>query len=162
MYLHNDLIKPGKIKLNHTPLDVSKIDVPTFFISTKKDHIAPWQTTYLGFQQMNGKKQFLLGGSGHIAGIINSPKSEKYGFYLNTSTNQTAEEWLESAKERSGSWWPQWLKWLKKESGRQIKAPVFTKLPFTGLMDAPGSYVHKTYKEQLDQTENDQEKSSPG
>ncbi|MBA3537111.1 MAG: class I poly(R)-hydroxyalkanoic acid synthase [Tatlockia sp.] len=147
MYLHNDLIKPGKIKLNNIPLDVSKIDVPTFFLSTKKDHIAPWQTTYLGFQQMSGKKRFLLGGSGHIAGIINPPESGKYGFYRNTSTTQTTEEWLKSAKEYPGSWWPEWLKWLNDESGRLIKAPDMAKLPYSGLMDAPGSYVFKVHKE---------------
>jgi polyhydroxyalkanoate synthase len=152
MYLHNDLIKPGKIKLNHIPVDVCNIEVPTYFVSTKKDHIAPWQTTYTGFQYMKGKKQFLLGGSGHIAGIINPPNTEKYGYYRNTSTTQTTEEWLASAKMHSGSWWPEWLGWLKKESGRLIAAPDFAKLPFPGLIDAPGSYVYKSYEEQLPET----------
>ncbi|WED43218.1 PHA/PHB synthase family protein [Legionella cardiaca] len=146
MYLHNNLIKPGKIHLNQVPLDVTKIDVPTFFVSTQKDHIAPWQTTYLGFQIMKGKKRFLLGGSGHIAGIVNPPSSEKYGYYHNTSTNQTAEEWLADAVHHPGSWWPEWLNWLKKESGRLINAPNFKSLPFKPLLDAPGSYVHTTHK----------------
>lgn len=146
MYLHNDLVKPGKIHLNHTPLDVTKIDVPTFFLSTQKDHIAPWQTTYKGFQLMRGKKRFLLGGSGHIAGIINPPSSEKYGFYRNNSTTQTAEEWLANATHNPGSWWPEWLEWLKKESGPLVSTPTFTDLPFKGLVDAPGTYVFKTYK----------------
>lgn len=147
MYLHNDLVKPGKIKLHGVPLDVSKIDLPTFFVSTRKDHIAPWQTTYLGFQLMSGKKRFLLGGSGHIAGIINPPGSAKYSYYRNIHTNQTAEEWLNCAKEKPDSWWPEWLAWLKKESGRLVKAPNLAELPFPGLMDAPGSYVLKAYKE---------------
>ena len=146
MYLHNDLVKSGKIHLNHTPLDVTKIDVPTFFLSTQKDHIAPWQTTYKGFQLMRGKKRFLLGGSGHIAGIINPPSSEKYGFYRNNSTTQTAEEWLANATHNPGSWWPEWLEWLKKESGPLVSTPTFTDLPFKGLVDAPGTYVFKTYK----------------
>lgn len=146
MYLHNDLIKPGKIKLNHTPLDVSKIDIPTFFVSTKKDHIAPWETTYIGFQHMKGKKRFLLGGSGHIAGIINPPGTAKYSFYRNTSTDQSAEDWLTNAKELPGSWWPEWLEWLKKESGRTIDAPKPAEWPIKPLMDAPGSYVLQTYK----------------
>ncbi|HHF7344314.1 TPA: class I poly(R)-hydroxyalkanoic acid synthase [Legionella feeleii] len=146
MYLHNDLVKPGKIHLNHTPLDVTKIDVPTFFLSTHKDHIAPWQTTYKGFQLMRGKKRFLLGGSGHIAGIINPPSSEKYGFYRNNSTTQTAEEWLANATHKPGSWWPEWLEWLRKESGPLVSPPKFTDLPFKGLVDAPGTYVYKTYK----------------
>lgn len=146
MYLHNDLVKPGKIHLNHTPLDVSKIDIPTFFVSTQKDHIAPWHTTYLGFQMMRGKKRFLLGGSGHIAGIINPPGSGKYTFYRNLSTTETANDWLAHATEHPGSWWPEWLNWLKKESGQSISAPDFKQLPFKGLMDAPGNYVRKTYK----------------
>jgi polyhydroxyalkanoate synthase subunit PhaC len=146
MYLHNDLIKPGKIRLNHIPLDVSKIDIPTFFVSTKKDHIAPWQTTYLGFQHIGGKKRFLLGGSGHIAGIINPPGSEKYGFYRNKRIAQTAEAWLAKTEECPDSWWPEWLIWLKKESGRLVRAPKFAQLPCKTLIDAPGEYVYKTYK----------------
>ncbi len=146
MYLHNDLVKPGKIHLNHVPVDVSKIDIPSFFVSTQKDHIAPWQATYLGFQHLGGKKRFLLGGSGHIAGIVNPPSSGKYGFYRNLNMADTAEQWLEKAKHRPGSWWPEWLTWLKKESGRLVKAPTFASLPFKGLMDAPGNYVHKSYK----------------
>ncbi|MBA2709055.1 MAG: class I poly(R)-hydroxyalkanoic acid synthase [Tatlockia sp.] len=156
MYLHNDLIKPGKIKLNNTPLDVTKIDIPTFFVSTQKDHIAPWKTTYLGFQKMGGKKRFLLGGSGHIAGIINSPDAKKYGFHRNHSTDQTAEDWLASASEHPGSWWPEWLKWLNGESGRRIKAPEFAKLPYPGLINAPGTYVYKVYKEHQDETEKEE------
>ncbi|MDI9819205.1 MULTISPECIES: alpha/beta hydrolase [unclassified Legionella] len=146
MYLHNDLVKPGKIHLNHVPLDITQIDTPTFFVSTQKDHIAPWQTTYLGFQLMKGKKRFLLGGSGHIAGIVNPPSNNKYGFYRNNSANQTAEEWLANATHHPGSWWPEWLDWLNKESGSLITAPDLTQLPFKAIMDAPGSYVLKTHK----------------
>ncbi|MBA2650889.1 MAG: class I poly(R)-hydroxyalkanoic acid synthase [Tatlockia sp.] len=157
MYLHNNLVKPGKIKLNHVPLDVSKIDVPTFFVSTRKDHIAPWQTTYMGFQLMSGEKKFLIGGSGHIAGIINPPaKLAKYNHYVNPRTDQTADQWLESAKEHPGSWWPEWLKWLKKESGPFIKAPDLAKLPYPGLMDAPGSYVMKVYKDEHHETKKEE------
>lgn len=83
MYLHNNLSQPNKIHLNHTPIDVSTIDVPTFFLSTEKDHIAPWQTTYTGYQLMSGPKRFVLGGSGHIAGIINPPTASKYGYKVN-------------------------------------------------------------------------------
>lgn len=143
MYLHNDLVKPGKIKLNNTPIDVTKIDTPTFFLSTLKDHIAPWKTTYTGFQLMNGPKRFVLGGSGHIAGIINSPSTTKYGYRTNTSTNLSPEEWLEKATENPGSWWPEWLKWLKAHSGKSIPAIDFSQLPLEPLMDAPGSYVLK-------------------
>ncbi|MFA5960212.1 MAG: class I poly(R)-hydroxyalkanoic acid synthase [Tatlockia sp.] len=147
MYLHNDLIKPNKIQLNHVGLDVSQIDIPTFFVSTEKDHIAPWQTTYAGFQLMRGKKRFLLGGSGHIAGIINPPGSSKYSFYRNVENASTPSGWLAKATEHKGSWWPEWFKWLKKESGPLIDAPSFAALPYKGLMDAPGEYVFKSYSE---------------
>jgi len=147
MYLHNDLIKPGKVHLNGKALDVRKIDIPTFFVSTKKDHIAPWQTTYIGFQEIQGKKQFLLGGSGHIAGIINPPISAKYSYYTNTRTDQTAEEWMNNAKEHAGSWWPEWLNWLKKQSGKLIDAPDLSTLPLPSIMPAPGSYVLKVFKD---------------
>ncbi|AWN75329.1 class I poly(R)-hydroxyalkanoic acid synthase [Legionella anisa] len=143
MYLHNDLVKPGKIHLNHTPIDVSTIDIPTFFLSTEKDHIAPWKTTYLGFQLMNGPKRFVLGGSGHIAGIINAPDAKKYGYKVNHHVPAHAEQWLEQATEHPGSWWPEWLKWLKTHSGKLIPAPDLNQLPLKPLMDAPGSYVMK-------------------
>ncbi len=133
---------------------MTKIDVPTFFLSTHKDHIAPWKTTYKGFQLMRGKKRFLLGGSGHIAGIINPPSSKKYGFYRNHSTTQTAEEWLANATHKPDSWWPEWLEWLRKESGSLIDPPNFTHLPFKGLVDAPGTYVYKTYKLEPAQEQN--------
>ncbi|MGL6029233.1 MAG: PHA/PHB synthase family protein [Legionella sp.] len=148
MYLHNDLIKPGKIKLNNTPIDVSTIDVPTFFLSTEKDHIAPWQTTYTGFEAMNGPKRFVLGGSGHIAGIINPPTAEKYGYKTNSCSTATAEQWFNEAKSHPGSWWPEWLKWLKPLSGKTIKAKELSTLPYKSLMPAPGSYVVMSNEEQ--------------
>ncbi|HAU1921603.1 TPA: class I poly(R)-hydroxyalkanoic acid synthase [Legionella pneumophila] len=143
MYLHNNLIKPGKIRLNHIPVDVTNIDIPTFFLSTQKDHIAPWKTTYKGFELMKGPKRFVLGGSGHIAGIINPPTQQKYGYRTNNSMDLSAEQWFEKSKEHSGSWWPEWLNWLKLHSGRLINSPDINHLPFAPIMDAPGSYVLK-------------------
>ncbi|MDR3501132.1 MAG: class I poly(R)-hydroxyalkanoic acid synthase [Legionella sp.] len=143
MYLHNNLSQPNKIHLNHTPIDVSTIDVPTFFLSTEKDHIAPWQTTYTGYQLMSGPKRFVLGGSGHIAGIINPPTATKYGYKVNHHAPSTPGEWLAHATEHGGSWWPEWMDWLKAHSGKQIPAPDFDKLKHQPIMDAPGSYVLK-------------------
>ena len=143
MYLHNNLSQPNKIHLNHTPIDVSTIDVPTFFLSTEIDHIARWQTTYTGYQLMSGPKRFVLGGSGHIAGIINPPTATKYGYKVNHHAPPTPEEWLAHASEHGGSWWPEWMDWLKTHSGKLIPAPVFDKLKHLPIMDAPGSYVLK-------------------
>lgn len=141
MYLHNDLIKPGKIHLNHIPIDVNKIDIPTFFVSTIKDHIAPWKTTYLGFAAMAGEKRFLLGGSGHIAGIISPPTNNKYGFYRNLAHESDAETWFANAQHISSSWWPEWLTWLQTHSGKLIPAKKLASLPYKAIMKAPGSYV---------------------
>ena len=141
MYLQNHLIVPGKIRINDTPLDVSQIDIPVFFISTQKDHIAPWKTTYLGYQRMRGKKRFILGGSGHIAGIVIPPGSEKYGYYRNLKHPKAAEAWLANATHHTGSWWPEWLRWLKKESGALIDSPDMEALPLKPIGDAPGTYV---------------------
>jgi polyhydroxyalkanoate synthase len=138
MYLQNDLVKPGKIVFNNIPLDITQITTPTFFLSTEKDHIAPWKTTYLGFSLMKGPKRFVLGGSGHIAGIINSPTSGKYNYRTNETILENPDDWLKQTKEHSGSWWPEWLKWLKSYSGKAISAPTDAANP---LMDAPGSYV---------------------
>ena len=143
MYLYNDLVKPGKIRINDIPLDMRNIKTAAFFISTKKDHIAPWKATYLGFSLIQGKKRFLLGGSGHIAGIIIPPGGVKYGYYSNDTHHINPEDWLASAHYHTGSWWPEWLKWLKKESGRLINSPIFSTLPYQAIADAPGSYVYQ-------------------
>lgn len=141
MYLQNDLCKANQIVINNTPLDVKSIDIPGFFVATIKDHIAPWQTVYKGFQLYGGDKEFILGGSGHIAGIINPPDRKKYGYYTCEHAAQSADEWLEKSQRHQGSWWTSWLKWLNKQSGRVKKAPELTKLPYQPQMDAPGNYV---------------------
>ncbi|QDP71907.1 class I poly(R)-hydroxyalkanoic acid synthase [Legionella israelensis] len=143
MYLHNDLVKPGKIKLNNVPLDVTRIDTPSFFVSTIKDHIAPWQSVYAGFKLLKGPKRFILGGSGHIAGIINPPSANKYNYYTNQHAPAESEKWLKSATEHGGSWWQEWITWLKRHSGRLKNAPEMAKLPYQPMADAPGEYVLK-------------------
>ncbi|PJD93061.1 MAG: class I poly(R)-hydroxyalkanoic acid synthase [Legionella sp.] len=141
MYLANDLIKPGCIVVNDTPLDVHAIDCPAFFVSTKKDHIAPWQSVYRGFQLMKGQKTFVLGGSGHIAGIVIPPGKEKYGYYTNPVDAETPEAWFDAAQTHTGSWWPAWLPWLEHHSGPQLLASQRAALP--AIDNAPGTYVHK-------------------
>lgn len=141
MYLNNELIQPNKIELLGQTLDVSQIDIPSFFVSTKKDHIAPWKTTYNGFNVFKGPKQFLLGGSGHIAGIINHPEKHKYGYYTHDTIVDDADKWLDGATYHEGSWWPQWSKWLKKMSGTLVNARDPEKGQLPVIEDAPGSYV---------------------
>lgn len=139
-YLNNMLCKPGGIELDGTAIDLTKIKVPTYFISTRDDHIAPWKSTYEGARLMSGPTRFVLGGSGHIAGIINPPAKNKYNYWTNDEIDVDSDNWLDNAKSNPGSWWPDWQKWVKTKSGKKIPA----RQPGENLKaieDAPGSYV---------------------
>lgn len=140
-YLNNQLREPGGVTLADTPLDLSKIKVPSYMISAKEDHIAPWKSTYAGTQLFGGANRFVLGASGHIAGVINPPASNKYCYWTNTKLPKNPDAWFEGATQHEGSWWTDWDKWLKKQSGKDVKArkPGSGKLKV--LEDAPGSYV---------------------
>lgn len=142
LYLKNHLIKPNKIKLNKVPVNINNINTPVFFIATQKDHIAPWKTVYNGFKIFKGHSKFILGGSGHIAGIINPPNSKKYGYYYNATNPTSAQSWFEGSKHYSGSWWTKWFRWLERKSGELQKAPGFENLKYKGIVEAPGNYVH--------------------
>jgi polyhydroxyalkanoate synthase len=141
MYQHNKLCQPGGIQLAGEPVDLGKIEIPAYFLSTHDDHIAPWKSTYLGALLLSGKTKFVLGGSGHIAGVINPPSAKKYGYWTNTNLPETADDWFSSATHNEGSWWNDWFKWVKRHSGTQVE----TRMPGAGklkiLEDAPGSYV---------------------
>ncbi|MFA7276631.1 MAG: class I poly(R)-hydroxyalkanoic acid synthase [Pseudobdellovibrionaceae bacterium] len=143
MYRDNKLCKAGGIKLGGTPIDVSKIKVPSYFISTKEDHIAPWASTYEGMLLLSGKKRFVLAASGHVAGVINPPAAGKYHYWINETIDdrQHPEEWLDKADQRNGSWWLDWAEWVKGTSGKMVQArdPKKGKLPL--IEPAPGRYV---------------------
>ncbi|MCC5792418.1 MAG: class I poly(R)-hydroxyalkanoic acid synthase [Legionellaceae bacterium] len=141
MYLNNQLIQPGGFVINDVNIDVTNLTTPSFFVSTEKDHIAPWKTVYQGFKLMAGPKRFLLGGSGHIAGIVNPPDKNKYHYYDGSHTAETPQAWLEQAEKHAGSWWPAWLLWLQRQSGRKVAARELSSLPLASMMDAPGSFV---------------------
>ena len=121
------------------PIDISKIKKPSYFISTYEDHIALWESTYLGAKLLSGPTKFVLGGSGHIAGIVNPPSKKKYFYMTNPDLPETASEWLEGAEKNEGSWWPDWVKWNKKYRGKSVPA---RKIKGEGVIDkAPGCYV---------------------
>ena len=142
MYLENKLAEPGGITLAGVPIDLRKIDVPTYIISTREDHIAPWKATYAATQIYKGPVRFVLSASGHIAGIINPPAAGKYCYWTNDKTPTDPDAWLEKAKETKGSWWPDWDAWVAGQGG---KAMVAARKPGAGklkaLADAPGTYV---------------------
>jgi len=141
MYIRNKLREPGGITLAGVPIDLSRVDIPTYFISTVEDHIAPWKSTYLGAELLSGPVRFVLGGSGHIAGIVNPPAANKYWYWTNEKLHDSADEWLTTAEKHEGSWWSDWGSWLSGFGGEKVPARV----PGTGglkvLGDAPGTYA---------------------
>ena len=142
MYLKNLLGVPGGISLEGVPIDLSKVKTPSYFISTVEDHIAPWKTTYRGARYLGGDVRFVLGGSGHIAGIVNPPSAKKYHYWTNESNPATAEEWFNTATQHPGSWWEDWQAWMDRQNSGE-KAPA--RAPGDGelkpIEDGPGSYA---------------------
>jgi polyhydroxyalkanoate synthase len=141
MYLNNRLVEPDSLTVAGETINLGEIEVPSFFLSARQDHIAKWKATYKGALVHGGNVHFVLSGSGHIAGVINPPYKEKYCYWTNDPMKPDADEWLESAEEHPGSWWPHWLEWIQQYAGEQVAA----RLPGDGklavLEDAPGSYV---------------------
>jgi len=140
MYHENNLVKPGGITLAGIPIDLRRITTPSFVLSTREDHIAPWRSTYAATQIYSAPVKFVLSASGHIAGVI-SPPGSKYGHWENESLPKLPEEWFQSATAAPSSWWPAWNKWISEYGGGSVPArePGSTKLP--PIEDAPGSYV---------------------
>src|SRR5262249_45411646 len=111
------------------------------FVSAMEDHIAPWKATYAGTQLGAGKVRFVLSGSGHIAGMINPPAANKYGYWTNDKLSPKADAWLEGAKQDEGSWWNDWAKWLAAHRGREVPARIPGKGKLKVIDAAPGSYA---------------------
>ncbi|WP_374685042.1 class I poly(R)-hydroxyalkanoic acid synthase [Rhizobacter sp. J219] len=144
-YLENNLVKPGKVTTCGTPVDLGKIDAPVYVYGSKEDHIVPWDGAYRNTQVLkNAKCRFVLGASGHIAGVINPPEKKKRSYWVGATAALPPSEqaWLEKAKEHPGSWWPDWDAWLKSHAGKQVAAP---KSPgnrkYKPIEPAPGRYV---------------------
>ena len=141
MYLRNLLREPGGVTLAGVPIDVTQVSVPAYFISTAEDHIAPWKSTYAGAKLLKGPLRFVLGGSGHIAGIINPPAANKYCYWTNDELSGDPGEWLESAQQHPGSWWTDWGRWIAQRGGEKVAARIPGKGKLKVIEDAPGSYV---------------------
>ena len=139
-YLENNLIKPKKIVLKGVPIDLSQIHLDIYAVGTEQDHIVPWKSAWRISQLASGKVRFVLGGSGHIAGIINPPSKGK-GYWTNEKPVANADEWLESAEQHRGSWWADWLKWLRPRSGEQGEPPSMGSTAYPPITPAPGIYV---------------------
>ncbi|MDH5921998.1 class I poly(R)-hydroxyalkanoic acid synthase [Vibrio splendidus] len=161
LYLENKLVQDKGVKVGGVWIDLNKIKIPSYFISAKEDHIALWQGTYRGALNTGGNKTFVLGESGHIAGIVNHPEKKKYGYWLNDNLDDSADEWLNNASHNEGSWWTHWDQWLQGfEADEKIEPfnqgselhPVIGK--------APGNYV-KQVLPILDKEDVDKENVDP-
>ncbi|MEO9587451.1 MULTISPECIES: class I poly(R)-hydroxyalkanoic acid synthase [Marinobacter] len=141
MYLENRLSEPGGITLAGTPIDLGNVKIPAYFASAIEDHIAPWVSCYKGSHYLGGPVRFVLGGSGHIAGIINPPYKHKYGYRTNENTDLPADEWLAGAEEFEGSWWPDWVVWAEQFSGGEVAARTPGERALPVIEPAPGSYL---------------------
>jgi polyhydroxyalkanoate synthase len=140
-YHENRLMQPGGICLDGVPIDLRRLRLPIYWVSTREDHIAPWKSTYAATQIYNGHKRFVLAGSGHIAGIVNPPASGKYGYWTNEELPPDPEAWLGTAEHHEGSWWPDWAAWNAERSGPMVEARIPGSGELPALEPAPGSYV---------------------
>jgi polyhydroxyalkanoate synthase len=143
-YLENNLIKPGKLTVCGEKLDLKAVDIPVYLYGSREDHIVPIGGAYASSQVLPGKKRFVMGASGHIAGVINPPAKNKRSHWIRADGKlpKTQAAWLEGAVEHPGSWWTDWSTWLKSHAGKQIPAPkTYGKGKYKALQPAPGSYV---------------------
>ena len=143
-YLENKLCKPKALTCCGVPVDLRKINVPTYIYSSREDHIVPWKSGYASCRIFSGENKFVLGASGHIAGVINPPAKKKRNYWVSQDgvLPESADQWLAQATEHAGSWWPDWTAWLASHSGKRVKAPVKPgSADYPVLESAPGSYV---------------------
>ncbi len=143
MYVENKLSRPGAFELIGGPVDLTKISIPVYLQATIEDHIAPAESVFKATKLYSGPLRFVLGGSGHIAGVINPPEKGKYQYWTNTKKKKydTVAAWQEEATEYPGSWWPDWGKWLAPKSGGKVPARKIGAGNLKSLEPAPGSYV---------------------
>ena len=141
MYQANKLAQPGGISLKDTPIDLSRVEVPSYFLSTREDHIAPWKSTFRGTQLLGGDRRFVLAASGHIAGVVNPPEGGKYSHWTSGDLPDDPEAWFASATEMAGSWWPNWQRWVTGLAREEVEARVPGSGALAAIEDAPGSYV---------------------
>ncbi|WP_372964589.1 PHA/PHB synthase family protein [Marinobacter sp.] len=141
MYLHNRLVEPDALTICGETINLAEVKIPSFFLSARQDHIAKWKTTYKGARVYGGDVQFVLSGSGHIAGVINPPYKEKYGYWTNNALPESPDDWFNESEMHDGSWWPYWREWVKKYEGAQVPARIPGDGKLEVIEDAPGSYV---------------------
>ena len=144
-YLENKLMRPGATEVCGVPIDLGKIRSPVFIYASREDHIVPWPAAYASTQILDGPKKFVLGASGHIAGVINPPSKKKRSHWTfdppRGKFSEDADAWFASSTETPGSWWPEWTTWLEKYAGKKVKAKAYGNAQFKPGEAAPGRYV---------------------
>ena len=141
-YFENNLVKPDKVKVCGQKVDLRKVDIPAYIYGSREDHIVPIDGAYATVQHLSGPKRFVMGASGHIAGVIDPPAKGKRSYWTNAKLPKTHAEWLKGAKEHPGSWWTDWYAWLKPHAGKQVAAPkTYGGGKHKVIEPAPGRYV---------------------
>ena len=144
LYRDNKLVEPNALEANGTPIDLTQVEVPAFVQAGREDHIAPPDSVWRITDHFKGPMEFLLAGSGHIAGVVNPPKAQKYQYWVGDSQAASLDDFVEGATEHPGSWWPHWLNWLEKQDNAKVSANGKRKPGGRGdtvIEDAPGRYV---------------------
>ena len=144
LYRQNLLVKAGAIVVDGTPIDLRKIETPAYIQAGREDHIAPAESVWRLMDHLSGPRRFVLAGSGHIAGVVNAPAAGKYQYWRNDADPKSLEEFVAGAREHKGSWWPDWIEWLRGQAPETVKADG-ARVPGAGkhkaIEDAPGRYV---------------------
>ncbi|MBU6256916.1 MAG: class I poly(R)-hydroxyalkanoic acid synthase [Burkholderiales bacterium] len=142
MYLENNLRVPGRLTIGGTPVDLGRIDVPSFVLATQGDHIVPWRSAYGTTQLVGGESRFVLGASGHIAGVINPASRNRRSYWTGGPQGEDAQAWLAGATETPGSWWTHWMQWLAPQAGKPVAARrKLGNAKHKPIEPAPGRYV---------------------
>ena len=142
LYLENGLRVPERLEMCGVKVDLGRVQAPNYVLATREDHIVPWKSSFLSTQLLGGASRFVLGASGHIAGVINPAIKNKRSFWLNDTPQSSAEVWLTGAHEHKGSWWSDWSNWLQQYSGGGRAARVnLGNAKYRPLEPAPGRYV---------------------
>jgi polyhydroxyalkanoate synthase len=144
LYKGNKLAVKGGINVAGIPIDIDAVETPAYVQAGREDHISPPQSVWKIMNHFAGPKRFVLAGSGHIAGVVNPPAAQKYQYWVNSRSCETLDAFVEGADEHKGSWWPDWLDWIKTQDRETVKASG-ARMPGKGKLkaieDAPGSYV---------------------
>ncbi len=143
MYQQNELVRAGALTLLGTPIDLGRIRAPTYFLAAREDHISPWRSSYRGSRLVGGPTRFVLAASGHIGGVVNPPEGGKYSHWVGSQLPASGSEWFAGATEMSGSWWPDWHRWVVAFDRTRVRARRPGDGALTALEEAPGSYVQR-------------------